>query len=87
MQPERVEPGHSRAAQSASGCQSCHWAACSRQPTAQPRLLVVRDDLTTVGSNRFDDSISPVKNSESTVFKDGLDNTLASEGGECTLRS
>ena len=29
-----------------------------------------------------------MKNSEPTVFKDGLDaNTLASEGKECTLRS
>ena len=53
--------------------EACSGAACSR-------LLVVRDDRNIVGSNPFDDSFSPVQDSESTVFKDGVDfNTLASE--------
>ena len=44
------------------------------------RLPSVRNDRNVVGSNPSDDSFSPVQDSESTVFKDGVDfNTLASE--------
>ena len=51
------------------------------------RLLVVRNDRNTVGSNPSDDSFAPVQDSESTVFKDDVEfGTLASERLECSLR-
>ena len=52
-------------------------AACSCDSS---QLLVVRNDRNIVGSNPSGDSFAPVQDSESTVFKDGVDfNTLASE--------
>ena len=67
--------------------EACSEAACSRSSLVRsqgppkyrgPRFLVWDDRKTR--SSPFDDSFSPVQDSESTVFKDVLySNTLASE--------
>ena len=65
-----------------------HRKKRSRVPRAVPSFSGHRNSVLLRCAMQNEASLSPVKNSESTVLKDGLHtNTLASEGKECSLRS